>query len=115
MYRCLLLFSFLFFSGVAFGQSFLQGTEDVPLMSDLQVCENDTFSFHDEEGRLFFSKALTQNEPDIVMAFYDETLPSLGWQKNEKGFFEREDDVLKIAAFPEEDGQTGVFFELIAK
>lgn len=118
IYRCLLLFSFLFLFNipVCFSEDFLVGTEDVPLMKGLEIKEDETFFMDDSvgSGRLFFSKALTKSESNDVEIFYDQTLPQLGWQKISSGYFEREGDVLKISTQKDKEN-TEVVFELIAK
>ena len=78
--------------GIAFvsnarAENFIEGLEDVPVMSGLYQLKNDGFSFGNEEGR--FVEALLEGNEDIyfdeVKDFYKETLPQLGWQFQESG------------------------------
>ena len=115
-YLCLLLFSLLLYAHPCLSQDFLVGTEDIPLMADFQVSKDDTFSIDEQDGsgRLFFSKATTKNTEAAVKDFYSQTLPQLGWKEMKTGYFERDDDVLKISTDVKLH-KTEVFFELITK
>ena len=115
-----LLFIFLFFVGIkpVFADDFLTGTEDVPLMSDLELLSDETFDFDTEDGRLYFSKAIASVDSKKILDFYRQTLPQLGWIENEQGNFVREGDVLRISVAKEEIENkklTTVIFELVTK
>ncbi len=85
-------------------------------MSGLQVSEDDTFSVDEQDGngRLFFSKAVSEKAESEIRNFYSQTLPQLGWVEKKTGYFEREEDVLKIS-IDVKSHKTEVFFELITK
>ena len=98
--------------------AFLEGTEDVPLMPTLDVVEDETFSVDNEDGRLFFSKAMTTTAAADVLRFYKSTLPQLGWDETESGVFNREGDVLSISVTSVGKNQTRlteVTFEIVIK
>lgn len=76
--------SFLFvlilsLSNVSAGD-FVEGMEDIPLMSELQQITKDDISFGNEETRLVeayvTSRKLKFSE---VASFYEDSLPQLGW------------------------------------
>ena len=122
MLRCPQIYKFVFvfclLTVSAIANQFLVGTEDIPLMSGMTYSEEDTFSFENEEGRLYFSKAFTSANSKEIWDFYRVALSQLGWIEQPTGLFERDDEILKISI--EEDqkkdvNRTAVFFELITK
>lgn len=82
--------------------AFIEGLEDIPAMDGLTQVENGNLSFGNEEIRLveayFTSKTLKFYD---VKAFYEATLPQLGWAKKNSGkrksSFEREGEILEIS------------------
>lgn len=68
---------------------FVTGTEDVPLMQGLIPLQGDGLQFSAPEGRLIDSYAVAGEAQGktldwaSVVAFYEEALPGLGWQKSE--------------------------------
>ena len=122
MRQCHLLYKIIFIlcfcSLPSWAGQFLIGTEDVPLMKEMTYSQEETFSFDNEEGRLYFSKVFTPLKPSQIMEFYRQTLPQLGWREKNDASFEREGDVLNIGVIDGEYhslNQTSVIFELITK
>ena len=113
-----IIFILSFFPLPLWAGQFLVGTEDVPLMNGMEYCQDETFSFDSEDGRLYFSKTFVDADFQVVKDFYDDALFQLGWQKNQEEAFEREGDVLRIAVVDREHHsgrKTTVIFELITK
>lgn len=84
-------------------QDFLNGFEDIPLMSGFKQIEGDNFSFGNEETRLIEAQITTSQKKSFndVKDFYVKALPQLGWTltKNSASSLEffRENDVLVIS------------------
>ncbi|MBO5997810.1 MAG: hypothetical protein J6P93_04730 [Alphaproteobacteria bacterium] len=122
MHRCRQLFNIIFLlffvATPVLADDFLAGTEDVPLMQELTLLPEETFDFDTQDGRLYFSKAVTSVDSEKVLDFYRQTLPQLGWKEDEFKNFVREDDVLRISTTDKqtEDGKiVTVVFELVTK
>jgi len=113
----LICFTFLALCPV-FADDFLTGTEDVPLMQGLTLLPEETFDFDAEDGRLYFSKAVSSIDSGKVLDFYRSTLPQLGWQEKQSGIFTREGDELRISTTQEQSQNeklTIIVFELVTK
>lgn len=94
MRYCFFLF-FLLSILPAFGQSFLPGTEDIPLLDGLRQVE-ETASFDNPSERMVLISAQTQLSRHEVLTFYRQTLANLGWKEKSSGKFERGNDTLFI-------------------
>lgn len=82
--------------------AFVEGLEDIPLPEGLSQVENGNLNFGNEEIRLIEAYLTSPNLLfRQVSAFYEETLPQMGWQikKQRKGkiLFEREGETLEIS------------------
>jgi len=81
---------------------FIDGMEDVPLMSNIQQLQSNNISFGNDESR-FVEAYITGQNTDFrkISTFYKDTLPQLGWKfkgtKNNVLHFERDKEVLDIA------------------
>lgn len=82
--------------------AFIEGMEDVPLMSGLTQLQSSNIAFGNEETR--FTEAYLSGKVASfkkIAKFYKDTLPQLGWkfvsQKGKVLHFERDADVLDIA------------------
>lgn len=84
MMRYFYIFLFCFLSLVSVSTAkdikFIDGLEDVPLMSGLEQNTYNTVSFGNEEAR-FIESYLTSTKVGFkaVEKFYTESLPQLGW------------------------------------
>lgn len=82
--------------------SFIEGLEDVPILTGMKQVPKDTISFGNEESRLV-EAYLTSNKVGFkkVETFYKQTLPQMGWvyqgRRENTLVFEREGEVLDIA------------------
>ena len=95
------LISALGFAPCAFGERFIEGMEDVPMLEGMNQISQDDISFGNEETRLveaYFntSKLKFKNIAD----FYSESLPQLGWiYQGNRGndlLFYREGETLEV-------------------
>jgi len=80
----------------------IDGFEDIPLMSGLKQIESQNFSFGNEESGYTEALLVSTHQQSFLNAknFYKETLPKLGWtitDESEKNIiFTRENDVLEF-------------------
>lgn len=78
--------SILMTANIAFAKevAFIEGLEDVPLMSGLEQKINETVSFGNEESRFIeVSLETTKYGFKKIEKFYKESLPQLGWHYQE--------------------------------
>ena len=85
----------LFWVWPVLAQTFLPGTEDIPLMKDLTNVE-ETASFDNPSERLVLISAETKIPPKSVFQFYSQSLGNLGWQEIKPHFFKRGNDSFTI-------------------
>jgi hypothetical protein len=85
-------------------QAFIGGLEDLPLMAGLSEDRAAALIFDKPDGRLIDAYAFGPVTPEAVAAFYEETLPQLGWQTVAPLVFEREGERLSIGTQKSEDG-----------
>ena len=83
------------FAFPALAQTFLPGTEDIPLMDGLTQVE-ETASFDNPAERMVLVEAQTKLPPKKVSQFYKETLTNLGWTEKKTNTFERGNDSFSI-------------------
>jgi hypothetical protein len=75
---------------------FISVLDDLPLMQGLVEDADSATVFDTARGRIvevFASGALKEGR---VLAFYDETLPQLGWRRVASGLFRRKGEVLSL-------------------
>lgn len=103
IYALFLCFFFMFQANVAFSAQFIEGFEDIPLLSGLKQSSEGTLTFGNEEAgytetTLIAKRALTF---DKVKHFYTEALAQMGWTRlssdNTTFSFLRENDILEIS------------------
>jgi len=75
---------------------FVPGIEDLPLMGELHAIEGSGFAFDTAAGRLVEAYASGSVSQDEVDAFYNETLPQLGWEADGDRLWRREGETLTI-------------------
>ncbi|MDR1693678.1 MAG: hypothetical protein LBR70_00595 [Lactobacillaceae bacterium] len=94
------LFAFFCFAHSAFATDFIEGMEDVPMMSGLMQTESDSIAFGNEESRFIETYLSGDFSFSEVEDFYLETLPQLGWsfesRKQNALSFKRDKDVIDI-------------------
>lgn len=89
----------LFWIFPALAQSFLPGTEDIPLMDGLVQVE-ETASFDNPSERMVLISAETTLPRGRVLNFYRQSLKNLGWQTKNGRLFLRGNDTFEIEITP---------------
>jgi hypothetical protein len=74
---------------------FVSTIEDLPLMPGL-IEEEGGMVFDSARGRIVEAFATGPVSEGTVRAFYDETLPQLGWRPLGQGSFRRENEILTV-------------------
>ena len=90
---------------------FVDGIEDLPLMPELQSVPAD---FDGLAGRIVVAFAEGKVAMEDVRAFYDATLPQLGWDRLEADRWARAGEELSLDAVAERGGLV-VRFELVPR
>ncbi|HEV2677873.1 MAG TPA: hypothetical protein VGV37_25300 [Aliidongia sp.] len=94
---------------------YVPGTEDVPLMPGLASDDSSSLVFDKPQGRIVEAAARGAVTRHAVMAFYDESLPQLGWRRTAASAgtksFERDGERLSLD-FDGRDGNLQVAFTL---
>lgn len=90
---------------------FLRGFADLPLMPGLAEQADAAVSFDSPYGRIAEAVAAGAVGREVVLGFYAETLPALGWRQTGPARFEREGEVLELR-FANEDRRLVVRFSL---
>lgn len=91
--------------------AFVAGTEDVPLMPDLQPVAGSALTFDKPQGRIVEAQAKGSVTRAAVLAFYGQTLPQLGWKPEGVHAWRREGETLRLD-FRGRDGDLTVGFTL---
>ena len=97
MKKWAILFVFWFFPVLA--QTFLPGTEDIPLMKGIKNVE-ESASFETPSERMVLIEAETNLPQKTVFNFYQKTLKNLDWKETKPGYFERGKDSFSIEITP---------------
>ena len=87
------LITFWIFS--VYADSFLPGTEDIPLMEGLKQVE-ETASFDSPQERMVLISAKMNSSQKSVFDFYSQTLKNLGWKEEKPHYFIRGNDSFSI-------------------
>ncbi len=90
---------------------FVAGTEDVPLMPELQPVAGSALTFDKPQGRIVEAQARGKVTRAAVVAFYVQTLPQLGWKPAGGNAWRRESETLRLD-FHGPDGDLTVGFTL---
>ena len=96
---------------VAEADSFVAGTEDVPLMPGLAPIAGSALAFDKPEGRIVEAQASGKMTRAAVHQFYAGTLPQLGWMPVGAETWRRERETLRLD-FKGRDGDLTVGFTL---
>ena len=97
--------------GAAIADAFVPGTEDVPLMPGLAPVAGSSVVFDKPEGRIGEAQAAGKVTRAATRAFYDASLPRLGWTALGADAWRREGEVLRLD-YREERGILTVGFTL---
>ena len=90
---------------------YLSAIPDLPLMPGLQEVPGSGMVFDKPAGRIVDAFAEGAIPPQAVVAFYDETLPQLGWRRAAAGTYLREGERLSLDLVTQ-SGQVSVQFRL---
>jgi hypothetical protein len=94
---------------------YVPGTEDVPLMPGLAADDAASLIFDKPQGRIVEAAASGPVTRHAVVAFYEESLPQLGWRRTAGAAatksFERDGERLSLD-FDGRDGNLQVAFTL---
>ena len=82
--------------GTARADEFVTGTEDVPLMPGLAMIDGSALVFDKPEGRIVEAQAAGKVTRAAARAFYDASLPRLGWTALGTDAWRREGEVLRL-------------------
>lgn len=93
---------------------FVDGIEDLPLMPGLQSMPTASTAFEALAGRIVVAFAEGTVAMEDVRAFYDATLPQLGWERIEADRWVRAGEELNLDAVIERGGLV-VRFELVPR
>ncbi|MEX2644244.1 MAG: hypothetical protein WD270_12365 [Acetobacterales bacterium] len=107
-----ILLALLVAGHVSAQSDFLSGFGDLPLMPGLQEQQGASVSFDTPYGRIVEGVASGSTTTEEVLAFYDETLPALGWQRTGSERFRRDNEVLTLS-FARDAGRLVVRFSLV--
>ncbi|MBO7244340.1 MAG: hypothetical protein J6V53_03550 [Alphaproteobacteria bacterium] len=88
---------FFFLPIIAFAETFLANTSDIPVMNGLQINSAEEMDFDTPTGQLLVLEGVSNKKcGDEILKFYQTTLPQLGWKETEQGIFNRQNDSLTI-------------------
>ena len=95
-------FLFLLFSVPSLA-GFIADT-DIPLMDELVVDEEETFSFDTPAGQIVTFVARTDRSAEDVRSFYHAALQELGWRKASSTQYRRDQDELFLQVIALKNG-----------
>ena len=100
--------------GSVHAEEFLSVLDDMPLAPGLTELADQAANFDTPAGRIVDAAAEGPVDPKTVTAFYDKTLPALGWVQSGEGRFTRDHELLTISVMPEQaaKGQVTTRFSL---
>src|SRR5690606_32279159 len=75
---------------------FFNDLQDVPLMPGLSEMLDRSLVFDKPEGRIVETTASADTAPEAIRAFYERTLPQLGWTQVTRESFIRQDEELTM-------------------
>lgn len=91
-------------------QNFSAILEDLPIMPGLSEDTENSMLFDKPSGRVVEVLTHSQNlSPEDILSFYEETLPSLGWQKISQKKYHRQGEELKINIEQSDSHQLVIF------
>lgn len=110
LHRCLLICTLLLAaSQLQAAEGYLAGIPDLPLMPGLREVPDSGLIFDKPQGRIVEAYAVGAATPQAVTAFYDETLPQLGWRREQPGAYLREGERLSLEFVRSAEGVTVLF------
>ena len=77
---------------------FFEALYDVPVMEGLEELKDQAMLFDKPDGRIASVVAVSERRsPQDIIAFYNQTLPELGWKKNALNQYVRGKDQLALS------------------
>lgn len=104
----------LFLRAPASADGYVDGIEDLPLMPGLESVPAASVAFDALVGRIVVAFAEGKLAMEDVRAFYDATLPQLGWERLQADRWVRAGEELSLDAVIERGGLV-VRFELVPR
>ncbi len=99
---------------IAVSEDFVQGSEDIPLLVNMEKMFNEGLGFDSDAGSIMSSSYESKIDLEKVKIFYEKTLPKMGWKitKNDaaKLSFEREKEKLEIEFLSQKKKKVVKFF-----
>ena len=92
---------------------FVPGISDLPVADGLTVGPEGPVVFDTPEGRIVTVSVYGRLSKTAARAFYNSTLPQLGWARQPDGNFRREGEVLKLAISQVRGGRIALRFSLV--
>ena len=80
----------------AWATEYFSAIADLPVADGLTEQKDKSTVFDAPVGRIVTAYATGKVEAEDVLDFYDDALPSLGWEKTGEGTFHRKAETLKI-------------------
>ena len=96
----------------AYAVDYLSGVSDLPLADGLKEQTDKATVFDTPLGRIVNAYATGNVRPEAVLAFYDATLPQLGWDRQKPGTYHRKNEILKIDVWGPDEGPANVSYTL---
>lgn len=95
-------------------QEFVQGSQDIPLATNLEKTIDEAVDFDSNSGSIISSSYKSKSSKNEIKIFYIKTLPDMGWaiEKNleNKVVFKREKEQLEIEFSLEKKQNIVTFF-----
>ena len=79
--------------------AFLAGVEDVPLVPGMKVVSDTVVAFDAAAGRIVEAYAIGPVTRQVVLDFYGQSLPQLGWTAERPDRFVRQGEALQLDFF----------------
>lgn len=102
------------FEKMSISQDFVQGSEDIPLLEQMEKIFDEGLGFDSASGSIMSSSYKSKVALEKVKSFYAKTLPQMGWKliksDKKKSVFEREKEKLEIEFMTQEKQKIVRFF-----
>jgi len=92
---------------------FVPGISDLPVAHGLAAGPEEPVVFDTPGGRIVTTSVYGSLSKTAAQAFYNATLPQLGWVRQPEGNFRREGEILKLAISQIQGGRIVLRFTLV--
>ncbi len=93
---------------------FVQGSEDIPLLKDMEKIFDESLGFDSASGSIMSSSYESKTSLENIKKFYGKTLPQMGWNlkkiESSKLLFVREKENLEIELIKKNEKNIVKFF-----